>query len=348
MKRSFFNFKRLVIKIGSSLFSYEDSLSELCREIAKITKYKDIVLVSSGAIFYGMKLLGLKMRPKKLNLLQATAAVGQNELMNFYRQYFKEEGLNCAQILLTWDDFNQRSRYINAKNTILSLLKMKIIPIINENDTVSTEEIKFGDNDRLSSLVANMIDADLLIILSDVEGFLDEKRKVIRIVENISPSLEKLAKSTSKSSSVGGMISKLEAAKIAVNSGIHCIIADGRKKDILNKVIESPFETGTIFLPKEKKLVARKRWIAFGAKLKGKIFVDEGAKLALLNKKSLLAVGVVAIEGEFKKGEIVGVYDTYNKEFARGKVELEAKDLEKIKGSRFSKEVIHQDNLVIL
>jgi len=342
------NFKRLVIKIGASLFCYKGILENLCNEIISLYKEKEIVLVSSGAIFCGMNMLGLKKRPQELSQLQATAAIGQNQLMQLYRSFFDKSNIKCGQILLTWEDFNQRSRYLNAKNTILMLLNLKVIPIINENDAVSTEEIKFGDNDRLSALVANLIDADLLIILSDVDGLLDEKGKIIKVVEEITPQIQGLCKTTDKQTSVGGMVSKIQAVKISVDSGIPCIIANGKKKGILYEVLNSPFEAGTLFLPKKKKLLAFQRWLAFGAKPKGKIFVDEGAKQALLNKKSLLAVGIVKLEGEFKKGDIVSVLDTKNNEFSRGKVELDSNQIQNIKGKRFSREVIHQNNLVIL
>jgi glutamate 5-kinase len=342
------NFKRLVIKIGSSLFYFKAVLESLCDQIAYLNKEKEIVLVSSGAIFWGMNILGIKRRPQRLAQLQAAAAVGQNQLMQVYRSFFNKWNTECGQILLTWEDFNQRSRYLNAKNTILTLLKLKVIPIINENDAVSVEEIKFGDNDRLSSLVANLVDADLLIILSDVDGLLDERRQIIKVVEEITPKIQALCKNTDKQTSVGGMISKIQASKIAVDSGIYCIIANGKKKNILYEILNSPFEAGTLFLPKKEKPLALKRWIAFGAKPKGKIFVDEGAKQALLNKKSLLAVGIVKVEGEFKKGDIVSVFDTKNNEFARGKAELDSHQTQSIKGERFTHEVIHQNNLVIL
>jgi glutamate 5-kinase len=341
------NFKRWVIKIGSSLFAYRGVLEEICRQVAFLSKEKELVLVSSGAIFYGMEILGLKKRPTELVELQAIASLGQSKLMEIYNTYFKKYNLNCGQILLTWEDFNQRRRYLNARNTILKLLQIKAIPIINENDTVATEEIKFGDNDRLSSLVASLVDADILVILSDVDGLLDEKERLIRIVEDIKPYIH-LCRDTDKQTCVGGMISKLESARIALESGIFCVIANGKKKDILLKILESPFDSGTLFLPRKEKLLAIKRWIAFGAKPKGKIFVDEGAKQALLNKKSLLAVGIVAVEGEFKKGDIVSVFDTKNNEFCRGKVEIDSKEIQNIKGKRFVHEVIHQNNLVIL
>jgi glutamate 5-kinase len=289
----------------------------------------------------GMSILRLEARPKELGLLQAAAAIGQHELMNVYRRSFKERGLNCAQLLLTWEDFDDRKRYLNAKNTLLTLLKLKSVPIINENDTISTDEIKFGDNDRLSALVSNLISADLLIILSDVAGLLDKNKNVIKVVDEITPQIKALACPTDKKTSVGGMITKIEAAKIAVDSGIPCVITDGRKK-------EGSIQQGTIFLPKKGHLAAKERWIAFGTKPKGKIMVDDGAKSALINKKSLLSVGISACEGNFDAGDIVSVRDKSNLEFARGKVGISSGDLEKVKGRRSDKEVIHRDNIVIL
>ncbi|MCM8792247.1 MAG: glutamate 5-kinase [Candidatus Omnitrophica bacterium] len=342
------NFKRWVIKIGSSLFCFKGVIEDLCQGVASIFKNSQIVLVSSGAIFCGMNTLGIKKRPQELSELQATAAIGQIQLMQLYRNYFNKYNLECGQLLLTWEDFNQRRRYLNARNTILSLLKSKVIPVINENDVVSTEEIKFGDNDRLSSLVANLVDADILVILSDVDGLLDENKQPIKVIEKITPQIQTLCRTTDKQTSVGGMISKIEAAKIAINSGIYCIIANGKRKGILNEIMSSPFTAGTLFLPVRKKPLALKRWIAFGAKPKGKLFVDEGAKQALLNKKSLLSVGIVDVEGEFNKGDIVAVLDKDNQEFCRGKVEVNSEKLRMIKGKRFTREIIHRNNLVIL
>jgi glutamate 5-kinase len=212
---------------------------------------------------------------------------------------------------------------------------------------VSTEEIKFGDNDRLSALVSSLICADLLIILSDIDGLLDRNKKVIPVVDEITPQIKALASPTSKKTSVGGMVTKIEAAKIAVDSGIPCIIANGRRKDIILSSIKEPGRAGTLFLPK-KGLAARERWIAFGTKPKGKIMVDDGARNALMNKKSLLSVGVIATVGDFECGDIVTIIDKQNCEFARGKAGLSSRQLEKVKGIRSPKEVIHCNNIVVL
>jgi glutamate 5-kinase len=248
---------------------------------------------------------------------------------------------------LTRDDFNDRNRYLNAKNTISTLLEYGSVPILNENDTVSVEEIKFGDNDKLSALVSSLIGADLLIILSDVEGLLDREGKVVRVVDEITPLIKSLACPTDKKTCVGGMITKIEAAKIAMDSGIPCVIANGRKKDIISSVIKEPEKCGTLFSPK-KGLAARERWIAFGSKPKGRILIDDGAKAALLNKKSLLCVGVTGKEGNFEVADIISVLDKDGCELARGKAGLASRQLEKVKGSRYDKEAIHRDNIVIL
>lgn len=354
MKQLQKNYKRIVIKIGASLL-YSDKtkldrglLNEITEQICDLIKDgKEIVIVSSGAIASGMSILRLESRPKELVYLQAAAAIGQPELMDVYREFFRQKQLNCSQLLLTWEDFDDRRRYLNAKNTLLALLKLNSIPIINENDTVSTDEIKFGDNDRLSALVSKLISADILIILSDVNGLLDKNNKVIPIVNEISPQIKALACPTNKKTCVGGMITKLEAARIATDSGIPCIIANGRMKNIISSAIKEPEKCGTLFIPK-KGLKAREHWIAFGAKPKGKIVVDDGAKQALLNKKSLLSVGVVACEGNFDKADIVSLRDKQNREFARAKTGLSSKELDKVKGRRSDREVIHCDNIVIL
>jgi len=356
LKPSEKKYKRIVIKIGSSLLCTGDKginsglVGEITAELASLlNEKKEVVLVSSGAIALGMHALKLSQRPKELSLLQSASATGQNLLMNVYATSFKERGLTIAQVLLTWEDFNDRRRYLNAKNTLLTLLKLGVVPIINENDTVSTDEIKFGDNDRLSALVASLISADLLIILSDVDGLLaKDKKTIVRVVSEINAKIKALACPTDKKTSVGGMITKLEAAKIAVDSGIPCVIANGKKQGTILANVKDPGKTGTLFVSKKSYLAAKKRWIAFGSRPKGKIIVDEGAKRALLNKKSLLAVGIVATEGVFENADIVSIVGKDNFEFARGKVSLASRQLENIKGARFAKEVIHSDNIVIL
>lgn len=349
------NYKRVVIKIGSSLFDSQKArldmglVSNIAGGISDLIKQgKEVVVVSSGAIALGMSILKLASRPKELQYLQAAAAIGQHELMHVYNRAFKGYGLNCAQLLLTWDDFSSRLRYLNAKNTLNTLLKLKCVPVINENDTVSTEEIKFGDNDKLSALVSILVGAELLIILSDVDGLLDENKKVIRLVDKITAGIKSLVCPTSKKTCVGGMVTKIEAARIAVDSGIACVIANGRSKGIISQVANDPFSQGTIFLPKQKMLDEKRRWMAFGTKAKGRIVIDDGAKKALCEKKSLLAVGVISCEGNFYAGDVVSVCDKKNCEIGRGKAGIASRELDKVKGGRFPKEVIHCDNLVIL
>ena len=356
MKQSGKDYKRVVVKIGSSLFFSESGeldksiFEKIGNQVVSLRNSgKEVVLVSSGAIALGMRTLGLTSRPKELSDLQACAAIGQNALMDNYTTFFKKHDINCAQILLTWDDLNDRQRYLNAKNTILTLLERKCIPIVNENDTISTDEIKFGDNDRLSGLVGNLVSADLLVILSDVEGLLDKDKKVIPVVDEITAQIKGLACPTNKKTCVGGMITKIEAAHLFTSgTGSSCIIASGLQDDTILKNVKEPGTAGTLFVSVGKNLDEKKRWIAFGTKIKGRIIVDDGARRALLNKKSLLSVGVTGLEGSFDSGDIVSVVDKQDCEIARGKVGIAAKQLDKVKGSRFDKEVIHRDNLVIL
>ena len=250
------NYKRVVIKIGSSLFATDECkldtglVNRIAKQIADLIKQgKEVVVVSSGAIALGMSILKLTQRPKKLEYLQAAAAIGQHELMHVYKLAFNKYKLNCAQLLLTWDDF-LGVRYANAKHTLNTLLKLNCVPIINENDTVATEEIKFGDNDRLSALVSILVGADLLVILSDVEGLLDKNKKVIRRVDKITGEIKSLASPTNKKTCVGGMVTKIEAARIAVEGGLPCVIANGRKQGIIAQLTKNPFSQGTIFLTK--------------------------------------------------------------------------------------------------
>ncbi len=252
------SYKKIVVKIGSSLFAAGKNkldmalVNNLAGQIAILVKQgKEVVVVSSGAIALGMSILKLTQRPKELRQLQAVAAIGQHELMHVYKLALARCGLNCAQVLLTWDDFSKK-RYGNAKNTINTILKFKALPIINENDTVATEEIKFGDNDKLSALVAILLDADLLVILSDVDGLLDKNKQVIGVVGKINGQIKSLACSTNKKICVGGMITKLEAARMVIAAGIPCVIANGSKFGIINAVVASPFKSGTIFLPVKK------------------------------------------------------------------------------------------------
>jgi glutamate 5-kinase len=360
MRRQFpIAIKRAVIKVGSSvLASHKQGLDRrrLKRIVDQVSTLTDagieVLLVSSGAIASGMSVLHMSCRPGKLSCLQATAAIGQNLLMQTYSDLFRKNAKLCAQVLLTWEDFNERKRYINAKNTLLQLLEYDVIPIINENDTVSIEEIKFGDNDRLSALVANLAEAQLLIILSDVEGVYKGKgdqKYVIPIIEEINSEIERISGGTDKKNiSIGGMLSKLDAARIAMDSGIPCLIADGKTPDILLKILEGK-QIGTLFIPKSIRLEAKKRWIAHSAKSRGRIYVDDGAKQALVKSgKSLLCPGIFNTEGKFSAGDIVSVVDSKGQEFAKGLTNYSSQELIKARGCKLDREVIHRNSLVIM
>ncbi|MEA3328246.1 MAG: glutamate 5-kinase [Candidatus Omnitrophota bacterium] len=366
-KKLFSNTRRIVIKLGTAILTGRDNLldkpqiKQLVFQVSSLLDRNfEIILVSSGAIGAGMGLLEMKSRPSLLPLLQATAAVGQSQLMKVYDSFFKLKGYLTAQILLTAEDLNNRERYLNARNTISTLFNRKVLAIINENDTVSADEIKFGDNDNLASLVAALVDADLLIVLSDVDGLLNDKGKkgVLAVVDRITPEIEGKVRSSS-GVGVGGMRTKLQAAKTVTKSGIPMIIANGRTKDVLIKVVAGQ-PIGTVFLPAKDKMAARKRWIAYSAVSKGEIKIDPGAGQALTKKgKSLLAGGIIGAAGGFKPGDIVKILDNQGQEFARGISNYSKDEVLKIKGVKTSgiksvlgykyyDEVIHRNNLVIL
>lgn len=337
----------------------------MVNQISKLVKSGlQIVIVSSGAIASGLKQLNLNKPPKNIPQKQAFAAIGQSYLIWTYERYFNKKNQKVAQILLTHDDLSNRQRYLNARNTMFTLLSFGVIPIINENDSVSVEEIKLGDNDTLSALVTNMIEADLLMILSDVDGLYTVNPKegsegmLIPTVKNITPEIEKLAGRKKSEAGTGGMFTKIEAAKKAAASGAMTIIVNGSRKNIIAKVMKGE-EVGTIFLP-ESKLKSRKYWIAFTLNPKGAVKVDNGAKKALIDRgKSLLPSGIIETKGNFKPGDSISCIDLKGKEFARGLVNFHSKDLtkiegchtkeiEKILGYKYYDEVIHRDNLVIL
>lgn len=353
MKLSEKKYKRVVVKIGSSLLCAgrdsvdQELVAELVRQFGVLARGGlQLLIVSSGAIALGVEALKLKYRPKETAFLQAAAALGQNLLMDSYSRAGKDAGVRFAQVLLTWDDFTGRSRYLNAKNTLAKLLELGVVPVINENDTVSTEEIRFGDNDRLSALVASLVSADLLIILSDVDGLLDREKRLVRLVRQVTAEIRALACPTQKKSCVGGMVTKLEAAKICLDSGIDCLIANGRKNGALPDALKDPAGSGTLFLS-GKGLPALKRWVAFGARPKGSLIVDDGARKALLAGKSLLVIGITGVEGNFSSGEVVGIKSKDGSEFARGKAGLGSPEIERALGRRHGKEAIHRDNIVV-
>jgi len=351
------DYKRIVVKIGSRLVTEEQGrfLEQIINQVSKLQDLgKELIVVSSGAIASALKKLNLTTRPKGLAELQALAAFGQVELMNLYQRKFSRFNKSCAQVLLTRDDFDDRRRYLNAKNTILKLISLGMVTIINENDTISVDEIKFGDNDILSALVAILVEADILIILSTVDGLyeFDKKTKkwlgLICKVEKITKDIYKMLCKTSDELSVGGMSSKINAAKIATEAGVKCILANGKKQNVLLDIVRGK-NPGTEFCESSKYLAARKRWIAFGTTSKGKIVVDAGAKEALLNKDySLLAPGVIKVEGDFQAKDVVSIVDKDSNEFARGITNFSSKVLDEIKGKRAKKEVVHRNDLVLL
>jgi len=364
--------RRIVVKVGSSILAsvekglHYDVFSHLTKEISELKRQGyEIVLVSSGAIAAGMEKLGYKTRPQAITQKQATAAVGQTRLMNIYESYFSRYQQMVAQVLLTHDDLSHRRRFLNARNTLLTLLELGIIPIINENDTVVVDEIKVGDNDNLSALITNLIGADLLIILTDIEGLFDSDPRVnpnarcISLVQDIDVDTEQIAGGTKSQTSVGGMVSKIQAARKASRFGIPTVVARGTKEEVLHQILKGK-EIGTLILPKSEALSSRKHWIAFNPKPKGDVIVDDGAKKAIVQKgKSMIPSGVVKIKGGFDRGDLVTCLGPRGKEFARGLVNYSATELEKIKGLRsdqiesalgykYSDEVIHRDDLVVL
>ena len=343
--------KKVVVKIGSSVIAPGGKLdsgliSRLIKDILAVEKkgYKAI-LVSSGAIACGLNSLGHRRKPQDMSSLMAISSFGQIILMDVFNEKFKKYKRMCAQLLLTWDDFDDRKRFVNINHTIDKLLSMGIIPVINENDAVSHDEIRFGDNDRLSALVANLIGATELIMLSDVEGLLEGK-VVVKEVSKIDSAVYGLAKKEDKTHTSGGMLTKLQAAGIAISSGIRTTIAYGRQTKIISRILADE-NIGTRFIPSQVKEKARKRWIAFSKKAKGKIFIDDGARDAILcGGKSLLAVGITKSEGKFKNGDAVYVVDIQGRLVGYGIVNYDSLNLKSAKSKKFDKEVIHHDNFV--
>ena len=342
--------RRVVVKLGTGLLTDAQnhlSLTRIEQVVAQIAvlhqQKKQVIVVSSGAIGAGMAELGLQQRPKRLDELQAAAAIGQSKLMAIYDKLFDKFGITVAQVLLTHDDLKDRARHLNAHNTLATLLAHGTVPVINENDTVAVEEIKFGDNDRLGALTATLIDADLLVILSHVEGLLDGAGNVMAAVPQITREIESLAGGTDRPTSVGGMRSKIDAARIVTRAGIPLVIANGERANVIRDVLAGE-DVGTIFLPHADKLASRKRWIAFFQRPGGAVVVDDGAKQALCaNGKSLLAKGIVSTEGKFEEGDVVSIRDKNQVEFARGLAKVGSIQIKSTSGV-----VIHRDDMVIL
>lgn len=353
----FSNLSRIVVKLGTGVLTdsrKQPDLAQMEQLVAQMAAQrqagKELVLVSSGAVGAGMGALGFDRRPGDLAELQACAAVGQSRLMAIYEKLFGVFGLSVAQILLTHEDLEHHERHLNARNTLITLLRHGIIPIINENDAISFTEIKFGDNDKLSALVASLLPADLLILLTTVDGVVEDYGKAnartISVIERIDAGVEKMAGGTQSATAVGGMASKIQAAKIAVRSGIPLVIVSGKKKQAIARVVAGQDE-GTLFVPHPTRLQGRKRWIAFFHHPRGALVVDAGARKALReNGKSLLPPGIVRCEGDFQAGEVVRICDLDGTEFARGIAGFAAEQIAARQLKRV--EVVHRDNLVIL
>jgi glutamate 5-kinase len=348
---------RVVVKVGTGVLTDSRKLPDLAQMeqlVAQIAHQrqagKEVLLVSSGAVGAGMGALGHAKRPSDLAELQACAAVGQSRLMATYDKLFGAFGLSVAQVLLTHDDLEHHERHLNARNTLVTLLRHGVVPIINENDVVSFTELKFGDNDKLAALVASLLPADLLVILTTVDGVIENfgkpNARTLPTIERIDASIEKLAGGTDSATAVGGMTSKIQAAKIAVRSGIPLIIASGKEKQGLTRALAGEPE-GTLFVPRQGRLQGRKRWIAFFHHPKGALFVDDGARKALREQgRSLLPPGVTRCEGEFAAAEVVRICDLNGTEFARGIAAFSSAEI--LEGKLRRVEVVHRDNLVVL
>ncbi|NMA31059.1 MAG: glutamate 5-kinase [Candidatus Methanofastidiosa archaeon] len=369
-KELFKDIKKIVVKIGTSSLITKDGkfnrefANDIAREVSKLkSKGKDVILVSSGAVGIGCEILDFKERPQSIPLKQATAAVGQSLLMHEWSNVFEKHGLKVAQILLTYDAFSDRKTYLNLRNSMSSLLELGVIPIINENDPVCVHEIgeTFGDNDTLSAMVSSKVEADLLILMTDIDGLYTKNPKKakdaikIPVIEEITPEIESFGGGASEKGT-GGMKTKLEAAKIAQKSGCYMIIAPSEEKDLISKVMNGE-EVGTLFLPKKNIEGNKIRWITL-AKPKGKIIVDIGARNALLDHKSLLPRGVIDIEGNFDVGDIVAI-ESGEGIFAKGITNYTDKELNKIKGKNTDEiesilgyknynEIIKHENIGIL
>jgi glutamate 5-kinase len=348
---------RLVVKVGTGVLtdaSKQPDAAQMQQLVAQLAAQRaagrEVVLVTSGAVGAGMGALGCRKRPGELAELQACAAVGQSRLMAAYDQFFAGHGLVVAQVLLTHDDLADHERHLNARNTLCALLDKGVVPIIIENDAVSFTEIKFGDNDTLSALVAALLPADLLVILTTVDGLIENfgkaNARVLPLIERVDERIEKLAGGTTSATAVGGMVSKLQAAKIAIRSGIPLVIAPGRPHDTLERVLKGD-QVGTLFVPNATKLRGRKRWIAFFHRPHGTLVVDDGARTALRDGgKSLLPPGVRDCEGEFNAGDVVRICDQNGTEFARGIAKYAAAE---IRGGKLARvELVHRDDLVVL
>lgn len=365
--------KRIVIKVGTSTITYANGkrnfsqIDRLAREISDLQNQgKEMILVTSGAVAVGVDRMGLPGKPKTIPGKQAAAAVGQGVLMHTYEKFFADYGQIVSQVLITKTEAIDRHRYTNTRNTFMELMRQRVIPIVNENDVVALDELKIGDNDNMSALVAGIVDADLVIILSDVDGLYTANPQthpdavIVPEVAEITPEIEASAGGVGSARGTGGMATKIQAAKAATSSGIHLVIASGTEKNAITRVLQGE-ELGTLFVSRENRLQFRKRWLAFGAKIAGSIVVDDGCAKAIRKAGgcSILPAGVFAVQGEFLPGSTVSVIDKDAHELARGLVHYSSAELEQIKGCNSGEianilghknfdEVIHRDDLVIL
>ena len=363
--------KRIVVKVGTSTLLYPNGkinlyrIEHLARELSDLASQgREVILVTSGAIGAGMVRMGLSERPDCMQEKQALASVGQVLLMHLYDKFFTEYGQVAGQVLLTKENFANHNQYINARNTLMAMLKSGIIPVINENDAVTVAEVKIGDNDTLSATVAAIVDADVLIILSDIDGVYDAnpqthpEAKLLSEIKEITSGVEAMAGGAGSAVGTGGMATKIEAAKIATAAGVTMFIASGGENGMLGRIIAGE-DVGTVFPPKDAHLRARKGWLAFGKRISGILVVDEGCVKALKKGSSLLAAGILATEGEYTAGSTVRVLTADYQEIARGTIAYDAAAVAKIKGRKTSDftdildgeihdEVIHRDNMVLL
>ena len=364
--------QRIVVKVGTSTLTYATGklnlyrMEKLVRELSDLMNQgREVILVTSGAVAVGMERMGLKEKPSDIPAKQALAAVGQGMLMHIYEKLFAEYEQTAAQVLLTKENSVRHNQYSNSRNALLELVKMGAVPIINENDAVAVDELKIGDNDTLSAIVATIVDADALLILSDIEGLYtanpqtDGNARLLTEISEITPEIERMAGGAGSKLGTGGMYTKIQAAKIAVNAGVAMVIASGAADGVVRRVMEGE-PLGTLFPARESHLRVRKSWLAFGKRIMGDIVVDEGCEKALLNQgSSILAAGIMDAEGEFKAGNTVRVLSPDGREIARGIVNYAVEDLKKILGrqtNEFStllkgeihEEVIHRDNMVLM
>ncbi|MHB0912056.1 MAG: glutamate 5-kinase [Armatimonadota bacterium] len=361
-------FKRIVIKVGTSTLTSggeidQGYLASLAYQIASLSAHSaNVLVVTSGAIRAGMSKLGFTERPATIPEKQAVAAVGQSLLMQMYQDAFSRVGLTAGQVLLTREDFGDRKRYLNARNTMLTLFHHGVVPVVNENDTVAVDELRVGDNDNLAALVAASLEADLLVILSDVPGLYDahpesESACLIPRVTKIDKTIRAIAGGAG-GDGTGGMRTKIEAASVCMNCGVTMVIADGRRENVVLDAAEGK-EVGTVFVPADESLCHRKRWLAFGAAPRGSITVNEGAVGMIRERgKSLLAAGITGVSGRFGRGHMVQVLDPVGNPFARGFVNYSAGEIERLMGRKSSEiegvlgykdfdEIIHRDNMVL-